>query len=475
MKKFLFFSVIAGFIASLTGSCNSKATATDNADNRQDSTFTTLSQPEWSRNAVIYEINWRQMTDEGTLAALTRQLPRLKDLGVDILWIMPVHPISVENRKGGLGSYYAVQDYTALNPELGTLEEFKAFVADAHKQGMKVIIDWVPNHTGCDHAWVTEHPDYYMLRDGKPFFEADWTDIYKLNYANPELRRAMIDAMKFWLTETDIDGFRCDVAGNVPTDFWDEARPELDAAKEGGVFMLAEAAKPELQKHAFNMGYNWPMSGVFNRIARGNGQNTLNPGETYEPFHAANIDSLLARLDNEYPRDSYLMNMITNHDMNSWEGTEFQRMGKLVDAFAVLSFTLPGMPLIYTGQETGMNRALEFFEKDVPPTWEPRNSYFDFYKTLIDLKHNQKALLAGESGGKMTRYPTTVEDIYAFSREKDGSRVTVIVNIADGDAPVEFTGDAPAITPSTVDIFTGEAAVMPDTLAQGDYRVFIER
>lgn len=471
MKKIMFFSVIAGFISSIFGSC-SHSSVTAAAEER-DSTYTTLSQPDWSRNAVIYEVNWRQMTDEGNLTALTAHLPRLKELGADILWLMPIHPISVENRKGTLGSYYAVQDYQAVNPELGTMEQFKEFVKAAHDVGMKVIIDWVPNHTGCDHKWLTEHTDWYMLRDGKPYHEYDWTDIFKLNYENKELRRAMIDAMKYWITETDIDGFRCDVAGNVPTDFWDEARPELDAAKEGGVFMLAEAAKPELQKHAFNMGYNWPMSGLIGRIAAANGQNKRAAADADTTVHARCIDSLLTSQAAEYPRDTYMMNMITNHDMNSWEGTEFERLGKLTDAFAVLSFTLPGMPLIYTGQETGMDRALEFFEKDEPPVWEPRNAYFDFYRKLAELKHSQPALAAGEEGGEVHRYPTTAEDVYVFSREKDGSRVTVMVNIGAADSEVKFTGETPRIDGETVNFFTGESEEIPSVLAQGEYRVYV--
>lgn len=469
----MFLSVVAGLISSVFGGCANKA-ATAPTD-RRDSTYTSLDQPEWSRNAVIYEVNWRQMTDEGTLAALTAHLPRLKELGADILWLMPVHPISVENRKGGLGSYYAVQDYTAVNPELGTMDEFKAFVNAAHDAGMKVIIDWVPNHTGCDHPWLTEHTDWYMLRDGKPYHEYDWTDIYKLNYDNCELRRAMTDAMKFWITETGIDGFRCDVVGNVPTDFWEEARPELDAAREGGVFMLAEAAKPELQKHAFNMGYNWPLSALMGRIAAAKGQNSRATADADTTVNALAIDSLLASQATEYARDTYQMNMITNHDMNSWEGTEFERLGNLTDAFAVLSFTLPGMPLVYTGQETGMDRAFQFFEKDAPPVWEPTNRYHDFYKTLIGLKHSERALDAGTAGGEMVRYSTSNPDIYVFSREKGNSLVTVFVNLGAAESAVEFTGAKPSHDGRMVNLFTGAAENFPVSLTPGEYRIYVNR
>ncbi|MDE6225692.1 MAG: alpha-amylase, partial [Muribaculaceae bacterium] len=268
MRKIFIFSAVATMMASLFG-CGQAAKNVASNENK-----TSLDQPEWSRNAVIYEVNWRQMTDEGNLEALEKQLPRLKELGVDILWLMPVHPISEMNRKGELGSYYAVRDYKAVNPELGTLEQFRHFVDKAHEAGFKVIIDWVPNHTGCDNPWVEAHPEYYALNDsGKMFGPYDWTDVYKLDYSNPETRKAMTDALSFWVTQMDIDGFRCDVAGEVPTDYWDEARPVLDSLKTGGVFMLSEASQPELQKNAFNMGYNWPMKDVFNAIAATSGQN----------------------------------------------------------------------------------------------------------------------------------------------------------------------------------------------------------
>lgn len=244
MKRFSIFSVIAGLFGSLFTT--------------QAAAPTTLQQPDWSRNAVIYEVNWRQMTPGGTLPELTDQLPRLKNLGVDVLWLMPIHPISELNRKGGLGSYYAVKDYKAVNPELGTLEQFKDFVKKAHKQGFKVIIDWVPNHSGCDNAWVKEHPDWYALdENGKMFGPFDWTDVYKFDYSNPAMRAGMIDAMKFWLTEADIDGFRCDVAMQVPTDFWNEARPQLDAAKEGAYSCSPRHRSPTW----WNTHSTWPTTG----------------------------------------------------------------------------------------------------------------------------------------------------------------------------------------------------------------------
>ena len=458
MKRITIFSVIASLFGSLFGAKAAEPT--------------TLVQPDWSRNAVIYEVNWRQMTPGGTITELADQLPRLKDLGVDILWLMPVHPISELNRKGGLGSYYAVKDYKAVNPELGTMEQFKDFVAKAHDNGFKVIIDWVPNHSGCDNAWVEQHPDWYALdENGKMFGPFDWTDVYKFDYSNPAMRAGMIDAMKFWLTEAGIDGFRCDVAMQVPTDFWNEARPQLDAAKPGGIFMLAEASEPDLVEHAFNMAYNWPMKDVFNDIAATAGQRTYDDNKL-NTAHADAIDNLLDKQAKEFAQDSYLMNMITNHDLNSWEGTEFQRLGNLTNAFAVLSYTLPGMPLIYTGQEAGMDRAFEFFVKDVPPTFEPRNEYFTFYQKLNALKHNEKSLQAGVKGGEMHRYPTTSPDLYIFSRSVDGSNVLVMTNIGNKKADVIYTADAPAAATYNYDYLKGTTAKLPTTLSPGDYYIF---
>ena len=473
MKKFLTFSAVATLMASMF-SCSGNASQAP-AEER-DSTFTSLAQPDWSRNAVIYEINWRQMTPEGNIAAMQNQLPRLKDLGVDILWIMPVHPISELNRKGELGSYYAAKDYKDVNPDLGTREEFKAFVDEAHKQGFKVIIDWVPNHTGCDAVWVSEHPEYYVKDSvGNMVGQYDWTDVYKLDYSQQGTRDAMADAMMFWVKDMNIDGFRCDVAMEVPTDFWDAVRPQLDSLKGGeGVFMLAEASKPELQKNGFNMGYNWPMKDLFSEIAATSGQYTFKADAKFPIKTALAIDSLLAVQAKEYPRDTYLMNMTSNHDLNSWEGTEFERLGNLHKAFAVLSYTLPGMPLIYTGQETGMNRAFEFFVKDKAPEWEPRNEYFTFYQQLNNLKHTQPALQAGEKGGEMVRYATSEPDIYVFSRTVDGKTVTVLTNLGALPQAVQFTGDAPQVD-GMVNFFTNEAAVIPAEMAAGEYLVFINK
>ncbi len=421
---------------------------------------------------MIYEVNTRQYTDSGTFSEFARHIPRLAELGVDILWFMPIHPISELNRKGELGSYYAVADYKGVNPEFGNLDDFRAVVDSAHAAGMKVIIDWVPNHTGCDNPWVTEHPEYYRLNDdGQMYGPFDWTDVYQLDYSKPELRLAMIDAMQYWIREAGIDGFRCDVAGMVPVDFWNAARDSIQsAAGERPVFMLAEATEPELTEHAFDMAYNWPMKDLFSEIAATSGQYTFaKEGEqprTFPVKTAAAIDSLINLQSTQYPADAFLMNMTSNHDLNSWEGTEFERLGIYAPAFAALTYVLPGMPLIYTGQETAMDRALEFFVKDTPPQWEPRHPVFDFYKKLNALRHSRPELASGVAGGSVETWSDG--GMFAIRRQKGDSATCAVVNFGTDTVAVGLPDFMPA---GTVDVFTGEPASIMTSFAPGQFQV----
>ena len=398
---------------------------------------------DYSRNAVIYEVNIRQYTEEGTFNAFSEHLPYLKELGVDILWIMPVQPISQLNRKGELGSYYAVSDYMAVNPEFGTIDDFKNLVNRAHSLGLKVILDWVANHTGCDHVWLAEHPDWYEYHDGKLVSPWDWTDTYSLDYANNDMRTAMIDAMKYWVKETDIDGFRCDVASLVPVDFWDDARVEIESVKH--VFMLAEATEKELTDKAFDMVYNWPLLFLLDNIYKGNND--------IKDLYDLSIKQLT-----ELAPDAYYMNHITNHDRNSWDGTEFERYGAAVKSFAVMSYVWPGMPLIYTGQEVGMDRRLEFFVKDTPPVKE-KNEWYEFYKSLNDLKHKSNALKAGDVGGKTVIYPTTNPNVLVLSRELGEENIVYIANISAEEVRFHFDGDAPQ--GEFENYFTKEKVLLP--------------
>ena len=366
---------------------------------------------EWSKNAVIYEVNVRQYTEEGTFKAFEAELPRLKELGVDILWFMPIFPIGLENRKGSLGSYYSIQDYSAVNPEFGTMEDMQSIIEKAHDLGLYVILDWVANHSAWDHAWVTEHPEYYKKDStGVMVSPFDWTDVVAFDYSNTDMREAMKNEMLFWVRDMDVDGFRCDVAGEVPTDFWENTRVELDKVKP--VFMLAEAEKAELVNKAFDMDYGWHQHHLMNEIAKGN-------------INANDMNAYFDELDELYPERSYKMYFTTNHDENSWNGTVGERLGDAADVLSVLSFTVGDMPLIYNGQESALNKRLLFFEKDLID-WDGY-SKTDFFKKLTSLKHTQKALNSGSYGERFVRIPSSAdEQIFAFDR----GNVRVLLNLS---------------------------------------------
>ena len=376
----------------------------------------------WSRQAAIYEINVRQFTAEGTLKAATADLPRLGRMGVDILWLMPIQPIGQVNRKGTLGSYYSIRDYTAVNPEFGMLADARAFVQAAHAQGMKVILDWVANHTAFDHAWTREHKDWYKLDAHGEIFpvtfnagqpnEEHWSDVTALNYDQPALRDAMIAAMQFWLRETDLDGFRCDVASLVPTAFWERARRELDAVKP--MFMLAESDAIDLHRSAFDMTYSWDLARLFHEVGRGKAG-------------AAQLRDWAAKEPHGFPPSAYRMRFTTNHDFNSWNGTDAELYGDNTLPLAVLTFTLPGMPLIYGGQESRLTKRLEFFEKD-PIAWKTRELQ-PFYARLLALKHAHPALANGQYGGALTLLDVGNDSLFAFKRTLGADGITVVVNI----------------------------------------------
>ncbi|MDA3907189.1 MAG: alpha-amylase family glycosyl hydrolase [Bacteroidales bacterium] len=369
---------------------------------------------EWSKNAVIYEVNVRQYTEEGTFKAFEAELPRLKELGIDILWMMPIHPIGLLNRKGGLGSYYSIQDYTAVNPEFGTMEDMQSLIAKTHELGMYIILDWVANHSAWDHAWVTEHPEYYAKDStGAMISPFDWTDVVAFDYDDDGLREAMKKDMLFWIRDMDIDGFRCDVAGEVPTDFWEDVRSTLDEVKP--VFMLAEAEKSELVEKAFDMDYGWHQHHLMNQIAKGD-------------IDANEMNAYFDKLDKEYAERSYKLYFTSNHDENSWNGTVEERLGDAADVLSVLSFTVGDMPLIYNGQESGLNKRLLFFEKD-QIDWEGY-SKTDFFKKLTSLKHTEEALWSGTYGERFVRISSSAdEQIFAFDR----GNVRVILNLSDED------------------------------------------
>jgi cyclomaltodextrinase len=372
--------------------------------------------PDWSKNANIYEVNIRQYTPEGTFEAFGKHIDRLDNMGVDILWLMPVQPIGEKNRKGTLGSYYSISDYTTTNPEFGTVKEFKKLVEEAHKKDMKVILDWVANHSAFDNVWAKEHPEWYT-KDAEGNMlppDPDWHDVADLNFDVPELRRAMIDAMKYWVTECDVDGFRCDVAYMVPKDFWRQAVRELQEIKPD-IFMLAEAEGPEYHAAGFDMTYSWKIHSMMDKVAKGE-------------HTASELEAFIQEDIVKYPEGAYRMNFTTNHDKNSWEGTEFDRLGDGAYAFFVLNATMPGMPLIYSGQEIGLNRALRFFDKDtIGFTDVPKDAAF--FKTLLELKKKNEALWNGEHGGTMYTVHTD-DQLLIFARQKGEDKVLVILNLS---------------------------------------------
>jgi len=381
--------------------------------------------PDWADGANIYEVNIRQYTPEGSIKAFAGHLPRLQKMGVDILWLMPVFPVSEERRKGTLGSYYAVSDFRQINPEFGTMEDFRAMLDEAHRLGLRIILDWVPNHTGWGHTWIKEHPEFYTQNkageiidpiDPKTGESWGWTDVADLNYDNADMRKAMIGDMLFWINEVGIDGFRCDVAGEVPDDFWKDASAQLRQAKSD-IFMLAEAEQPPHRNDEhFAMSYGWSFHHLMNNIAKGE-------------KNASDVALWLAEDRAQFSK-GYHMQFITNHDENSWNGTEFERMGEAVKTMAVLAFTFDGMPLIYSGQEAGLNKRLEFFEKDTI-LWDNLPAYEPFYRSLLDLKHRNKALWNGAAGGEPTIIPAgDPKKVLVYLREKGEQRVVVILNLS---------------------------------------------
>ena len=407
--------------------------------------------PEWSRSAVLYEVNVRQYTPEGTFAALERHLGRLDSLGVDVLWLMPVQPIGVTNRKGTLGSYYSIRNYTAINPEFGTLPDARRLIAAAHRAGFKVILDWVANHTAFDHAWITQHPEWYVHRaDGSisnardnEGRETDWTDVAELNYDNAAMRRAMIADMRWWLDSLGIDGFRADVAGGVPNSFWREARRALTGVRPD-LFMLAEAEGPEYHA-AFNATYGWQFHHLLNEIAQGKKS-------------VSDLDAYFARDWRTYPLGAYRMYFTSNHDENSWSGSELERMrANHLPAFVLAATVRGSLPLLYTGQEASLQKRLRFFEKDTVDWTGP--SLAPFYHAMIDLKHRNPALWNGADGGDQRKVSTSGDDkVYAFTRTRGNNTVLVAVNFGDATASVAYRDLSPAATYR--DWFDGKAYLL---------------
>ncbi len=425
---------LAIVVCVLFAACKSKITTTVAAD-----TATIDGHPAWIMQSNIYEVNIRQYTQEGTFKAFEKSLDRLKEMGVQTLWFMPINPIGIKDRKGALGSYYAVGNYTAINPEYGTLADWKALVETAHNKGFKVIIDWVANHTSADNVWLTSHPDFYVLDSitHQPISPFDWTDTRKLNFKNPALRDSMIAAMKYWITETNIDGFRCDVAPEVPQAFWTRCIDTLK--KQKNIFMLAEGDKPWLHVAGFDETYTWNDFNMMKLIAKGDRK-------------ASALDSTIHKTDTGFAKNALRLFFTSNHDENSWNKADYATMpGESHAPFAVLTQTLKNsVPLIYSGQEEPVLDSISFFYKD--PIKFGKYQRASFYKKLLNLRSTNAALAANASFTKLT---TSADDaIYAFVREKNGKKVLVVTNLSK--APQTVTINNSLISGEATNIFTAK-------------------
>jgi len=496
MKYKSVFAVLAFFIISCGQ--NKQGTQVDQGSQYPVSTF--VRHPEWSKNSVIYEVNIRQYSEEGTFNAFAEHLPRLQKLGVDILWLMPVYPIGELNmkaaqtvlveeiqdpdeRKKYLGSPYSIKDFLNVNPDLGSKADLKLLVNKIHELGMHVILDIAVNHTAWDHPWVKAHPDYYTridtmnlpwnpewMQDHPEYFdrikklqmtypieegETDWWDAADLNYNNNELRNEMKSIFKYWVSEIGVDGYRCDVAGRVPCDFWNDVRAGLDSIKP--VFMLAEDEDSTcLLNKAFDMNYAWKFHHVLNDIAKGD--------KTVE-----DLKNYFYEQDTTYDPGIYRMNFITNHDENSWNGSEFERMGDAVEVLALLTFTVPGMPMIYTGQEIGLTKRLKFFESD-PITWR-ESSWENTYQNFIELKRANRVLWNGTAGGEMKILKSNSAGIFSFTRTSEEEELLVITNLS-GMPDSTYLPDRYSIRDYT-NVFTKEKVNVDGAIVLKPYKYLV--
>ncbi|AZB30503.1 alpha-amylase family glycosyl hydrolase [Chryseobacterium balustinum] len=394
---------------------------------------------EWKHTTNIYEVNVRQYTKEGTFRAFEKEMPRLKNMGVKTLWFMPITPIAQQNKKGSLGSPYAASDYISINPEFGTMDDFKHLVNEAHRLGFKVIIDWVANHTGWDHVWTKTNPEFYLKENGTFKMASGMDDIIELDYENQEMRKAMIDAMKFWIEETYIDGFRCDLASWVTVDFWKEARPEVEKIKP--LFWIGEFDELESPEYGkvFDASYSWKWMHKSAEFYKDN-----------QPIHEL-VD--LLRKYSQIGDSSMRAWFTSNHDENSWNGTEYEKYGDITKPMAIFSATWNGIPLLYSGQELPNLKRLEFFEKD-PIEWTNDCKMADFYKTLLNLKSSNQALRGGDSNVVTYLLNTSANDkIFAYIRKNKWNEVLVVLNFSKEN--VEFTIDDENVSGIFKNIFDG--------------------
>lgn len=400
---------------------------------------TSYKRADWLSSTNIYEVNIRQYSPEGTFNAFANELPRLKDMGVEVLWFMPIHPIGEKNRKGTLGSYYSIKDFKGVNPEFGTAKDFKALIKQAHELEMKVILDWVANHAAWDNVWIKDHPEYFERgADGNFRAPYDWTDVIQIDHANEAEQEAMIGAMKGWITGFDIDGFRADLAHLTPLAFWEKARTAIEPLKEN-LFWLAETE--EINYHeVFDASFTWEWMHKAEDYCKGNAD--MN-----------GLKEVLHRYYGAFPASAFRMYFTSNHDENSWNGTEYDRYGGLAKAFAVFSLTWNGIPLIYSGQELPNRKKLEFFDKDVI-AWTGNNELHSFYKTLLRLRKRNPALRACDpSVNSFLVTPSTDQPVFAYLRKNGNDEVLVFLNLSD--ATTGFIIGDTIVDGRFEDVFTG--------------------
>ena len=424
--------------------------------------------PEWSYSAVLYELNIRQFTPEGTFSAARERLPFLRSIGIDAIWLMPIYPIGIEGRKGKFGSYYSIRDYTGVNEEFGSAEELREFIGAAHALGMKVILDWVANHTARDARWITECPANWCERDeaGVAKVPWDWTDTAKLNYANHDVWRGQIEAMRYWVEEFKVDGFRCDMAMLVPIEFWQEVAEELHRVKPD-IFMLAEAEEDNLFDRAFNASYQWNIHHIMCDIAKG----ARRVWDMRNAIHAERA---------KYPKEAIRMSFTSNHDENSWSGSEQSRFGRALEVMTAMTFLMPStMPLIYTGQEVGYDHSFEFFDRDpIPAEAYKENRTTELYRRLTALKHSEAALAAGERGGEMIEIENNAKDcMMTFVREVEGSRVVAIMNLSPYTIHADFNTGIYA--GKYLDVMSGMQTTLSEHvdehIAPWNYRILVKK
>ncbi len=402
------------------------------------------SSPEWVRDGIIYEIYPRSFSPEGTFAGIEKKLPELKQLGVTILWLMPIHPVGEVKRKGTLGSPYSVQDYYGINPEYGTMDDFKRLLHRAHVLGFHLIIDLVANHTSWDSKLIKEHPDWFTKDSTGKIISPnpDWTDVADLDYSHHELWQYMIDMMKYWVRDVGIDGFRCDVSELVPLPFWEEARAALDSIKP--VMMLSEGSDPAQHVKAFDVTYSWNIYDILSPMMTGK-------------LTAYALDKELNREEVTFPQGSLRMRFSSNHDKNAWDNPDVVKFGEEgAKLAAVIVNTIPGIPLIYDGQEIGNPKKLSLFEK-TPINWKGGDDFRKFYTRLFEIRREHPAL----RDGKMLRIPTYNDRyVYAFERIAGSDTILVVYNFSKFNAMItlDFSGPKLSIGKQIhlAEVFTGD-------------------